>query len=1000
MLKRLLIGLLLITLPVWGIGQSYNFQSFSVEDGLAQSVVNHITEDKFGNMWFATQGGGLSRYNGLGFKTYTKHDGLPSNEIVRVEADDQGNMWIASVGMITRFDGTDFYPYKLPEGAHPAVRQLKYDSSGKIWFAVKNGVGNIENDSISFFNIEALTDEEIFVTDLVFNASGKVYVSTYRQGLWEFAGDSFVKLTTKNLSQVHIHRIFQSKVVPHYYVVTREHLLKYQLDLDRVDTLLIRASIPEKELWINDLAEDQEGFLWLGSHRGAYKLENGQLKSYKEYQGLTNANIGDVFTDSEGCVWFATYSEGVYQYKGETFRYLNKSHGMSSEVVMSIARDHRQNFWFATMGGGLIKVDGQKITNYNEENGYPSNLVGTCVVDQQGNVWAGTQTTGIVKYNHQKFEVFSPENSPVPYNRIFYSVMDQTGNLWFSTLGGIIKYDGRQFSIFFLEEAFKNEVIWTLLPLADGTMLVGGSLGLKIFDGNGFKPFQGHPLLENGTILAITSPDQDNLYIGVMEEGVVHYNRTSGQFQVINRDDGLASNLIYSLIFTDKGNLMVGTERGIDKVSFHENGQVLLIQNYSANEGFFGIETNQEAVFKDLDGSIWFGSIKGAFKYNPEADKINLTEPATHITNIKLFYEDVNWQNYATSTTNWYHLPNDLQLSYNENHLIFEFISSSLKNPEKVRYQYKLEPFDQNWSPPVDKTEAVYSNIPPGQYTFMVKSCNNDGIWNEEPTRFSFIIVTPFWQTWWFYLGLILLTAGILRLIHVQRVRAKLHRYLAYERIKQEESEKIRKSVARDFQDEMSNHLASISMMVQVLKNRLEPSPHEVSNVLNKLEDYSKELYSNAKDFLWSLEPRSDRFDELMIYIKDLGEEIFDQSDIDFVMSCDTNPEQVINLPTGWSRQIILILKEAFYEYLRQDKSSYLELEVKLLNQGYQIVLKEKGIGIPPHKLKNCDFYKKMLRRVKKINNQLRASSPKRGETELVLEGFLPELVHSNQDRS
>ena len=244
---------------------------------------------------------------------------------------------------------------------------------------------------------------------------------------------------------------------------------------------------------------------------------------------------------------------------------------------------------------------------------------------------------------------------------------------------------------------------------------------------------------------------------------------TPDNFITYTDQDGLSSNIIYLMVFDNDENLWVGTEKGLDKITLNGNRQITSIKHYGKLEGFAGIETNQNAVFKDQQGNLWFGTIKGVTKYNPKADKINSIEPRTHITGIRLFFENVNWSlindtsDYYKlqsgqavkaefdSITRWYHLPVNLKLPYYTNHLTFDFIGISYKIPEKVKYQFMLEGLDKDWSPVTSKSEAIYSSIRPGKYTFKVISCNNDGVWNQDPDSFSFVITPPFWQTWWFY---------------------------------------------------------------------------------------------------------------------------------------------------------------------------------------------------------------------------------------------------------
>ena len=143
--------------------------------------------------------------------------------------------------------------------------------------------------------------------------------------------------------------------------------------------------------------------------------------------------------------------------------------------------------------------------------------------------------------------------------------------------------------------------------------------------------------------------------------------------------------------------------------------------------------------------------------YDPKKTESNLLEPETHISSIKLFFREIDWrgENYKrfhTDVSSWFNLPSGLVFPHDSNHLSFSFEALSYQVSEKVRYQWKLEGLDKEWSPVSNKTEAVYANIPPGEYLFMVKAMNNDGIWNRTPTTFSFRIKPPWWGTWYFFI--------------------------------------------------------------------------------------------------------------------------------------------------------------------------------------------------------------------------------------------------------
>ena len=221
---------------------------------------------------------------------------------------------------------------------------------------------------------------------------------------------------------------------------------------------------------------------------------------------------------------------------------------------------------------------------------------------------------------------------------------------------------------------------------------------------------------------------------------------------------GLISDNVRSVcVINDK--LYMGTKYGlcVMDLNLYAKGQKKL-HYYNKEDGLVNPDCNLATI--DVAGNIWLSTTGGIYAFNASQTKTNTKETRTYITQINLFFKDVNWLDYV-SETDENGLPIDLKLSYQKNHLTFKFIGINLAAPTKVLYQYKLEGLDKDWSPEINKSEADYSSIPPGTYTFMVRSCNNDGLWNKEPQTFVFTITPPFWKTIWFYTicGVLLMVA-------------------------------------------------------------------------------------------------------------------------------------------------------------------------------------------------------------------------------------------------
>jgi len=347
--------------------------------------------------------------------------------------------------------------------------------------------------------------------------------------------------------------------------------------------------------------------------------------------------------------------------------------------------------------------------------------------------------------------------------------------VWFGTNGGgVSKYDGVTFANFTTKEGLCDNTVSSILEDRGGNLWFGTDGGVSEFDG---KTFTTKEDLSNYIVLSMLEDGEGNLWFGTYGGGVSKYNYPrKGEvesFETFTSRDGLCDDAVLSMVFDDAGNLWIGTNKGVDRfdTSGYKKTGKKIFKHYGREEGFIGIECNQNAVCKDSKGDIWFGTVKRVVKYVSKNDRPNMVEPVTHITNLRLFSGDVDWSIYTDSVSKKSGLPVGLELPYNQNHITFDFIGVSLTIPEKVRYRCKLEGFDKNWSHIMREAHVTYSNLPPGKYTFRVIACNGDDVWNKKPTNYSFAIIPPFWRTWWFYFFCMMAGTGIIYTLVKMRIR-------------------------------------------------------------------------------------------------------------------------------------------------------------------------------------------------------------------------------------
>jgi PAS domain S-box-containing protein len=773
-----------------GFSQLYNFHTYTVEDGLSQSQVRALYQAKSGNLWIGTAGGGITKYNGKKYFNYTSVNGLADNAINSIVGDNWGNIWIATHQGLSRYNGREFKNFSTKNGMpNNQVNALCIDSVGNIWTGTDEGLCIlIPTDSTrNFFKFSTyylkngLPDNKI--NTLFTDRKGKVWIGTDK---------GIAKAEAKNIRNCHFVIMSENDSVTNSKInnITQDQNgYMWFAGIHGVSKLISKGN--EKPKFLNyttkngllsndikSVTADSKGNLWFCNDLGVTRVlfenntDNLQVINYTYRSGLPETTVNTSFEDREGNIWFGT-ENGLTRYSGSRFVVYTKEQGLLNNVIWSLAGDKDGNLLIGT-DDGLCKLDlkggstlfENLVKKYDLDRGSMRALF----VDRESNIWLGT-STGVIKMTLQKSGSYSITrlNSNECFGGMTNCILeDSKGNVWFATSTGLVSYNGSVFKKYTKGEGLPDNKVYSLMEDRKGTLWIGTEKGLCSFDGQGFTKFGSYTGLKL-QVASIVEDELGNLWLGSNSGGGI--TRFDGEnYTNISEADGLISNTVYLLIVDNSGELWIGTNKGLDlfDITHYNKSDSISIRHYSKNEGFTGVECNQNAVYKDFSGKIWFGTVKGVVMYDPKEDLQNLIPPITQFTTVKLFNkEDVDWSKFTDSINPGNGLPVNLKLPYDQNFFTFSFLGVSLTNPERVRYKYKLEGFSDEWSEETAETTVPFPNLPHGKYTFYVKACNNDGVWNKEPVSFTFTITPPFWKTIWFYvLCVCVLGVGIWRFIN------------------------------------------------------------------------------------------------------------------------------------------------------------------------------------------------------------------------------------------
>ena len=519
--------------------------------------------------------------------------------------------------------------------------------------------------------------------------------------------------------------------------------------------------------------------------------------------------------------------------------------------------------------------------------------------------------------------------------------MDSKARVWVGTLNGLSVIDGDSVINYTTSEGLSDDVIWGISEY-DGDIYVTTRKGINVLGSGGVGLLALPDTLFGNRINAFVRDAHGGYWLGYSGHGILHID---GEKNVRNygTDEGLSSDLIYSMNFDAQGNLIVGTERGVDVLQL-ANGQVNHIKSFGQVEGFADLNTTYGATYYD-GARMWFGTDAGAYMFNSDMAEHRSVEPLVYISSVKLYHEDVNWAERGEASSPWLNLPDKLDLSFSDNDVVFQYYATSLRNPEAVRYKYRLLGLDDVWSPVTKSGQAVFTNLSPGTYTFEVLAANSDGQWTSQPASYSFSVIPPFYMRWWFFVCSFVAVLLVIKAVNDYRIKARLDKILTRERIRAEELQKVRKKMARDFHDNLGNQLASISVYANLMQLRLQGQSKEVDDLIGQIQKHAGSLFSGTKDFIWSMDPDSDELNEIYTYIRDFGEDLFNKTTINFYAEAEglnsSHP-----MPSGWSRQLVLIFKEAMTNALKHSQASRVDLKLHVNNASFVFELSDDGVGI------------------------------------------------------
>lgn len=956
-------------LLVWNAAtaQRFPFYNLSVENGLIQSQVQAIRQDKYGNLWIGTLGG-LSRFDGKNFTNYTLRDGMDDNSINALDIDAQGNIWIGTSKGISKFDGQKFKhsSFQAAENNPLAnnVQDMQVANDGSVWCTVgggnKNKIYHIQNGKNTALD---LPGEDTIVTSVLptgnelwaTKVDGKIFHMV--AGRW----DSINLPISAKYKRVPVPIKMYKDRGNRMWLLTNLGL--YRIENGKAILHNIQGRALDDLPVLLCMTQDSAGTYWLGTRSGVLKMTNNSIEAYNKRNGLSDNIFRDILTDAEGNVWMASDGQGLFRFSGSPFSILDESMGLPSAQVMGITADRTGRMYFGTYDAGI----------YSFENGIigklpfpsiPSTTI-TAVRYLNNTLWIGTRN-GLWSYNSTfQYHSFAPA---LLLNSVSCLYSDTSHRLWIGYINGFAIHDKDSF----ITVPLKGAVIGDFIQIGQDSTLVATNSstysGVQLYHDGVLMPLKTNSAIDSAQVQCFTMRGSQ-LWVGTSDNGLICYNMRSGKYFVLNKNNGLKSDFIYNIITDNAGNIWTGTGYGIHKVTM--NGDRPSVSFYGKEEGMKGMESNHNAIYKMHDGSIWFGTTNGAVHYNPNSGAITTKPISIVLQSVKVFGESITDTTLYDSTGAWYKVPYGLRLPFRKNNVTFTYQAVSLGGGDQLLYRYHMEGLEAPWSDWSQSNAVTYSALPPGQYTLRVQCRTMSNSDYASELSYSFEIITPFQKTNWF--KLIILAGCILLGVSLQYIvnTRKQNRIKLLDSLRREEQAKVRQRTAEDFHDEVGNKLTRINVLANVLKNKIQLTP-DTKRIIDQIQDNTGQLYSGTKDILWSLKPSNDNLYQVLHRIRDFGVELFQDTEVDFQFIGTEDKWKDFTLPMDFSRNLIMIFKEALNNCLKYSGATLVKLEVTLQNHDLlHLVLTDNGQGFDIEHTKKGHGIDNMNVRAKRINARL-----------------------------
>lgn len=943
----------------------YTFRNFGVEHGLPDRRVQDFLETREGERWIATYGG-IVLFN---------PNGQPSSQILKVSeinTDEKANQR----PMFTTLT------FAENESSARYVIKLLQDHAGTIWMGTHQGLFRLarEGKTVRLYSVDiGLPDDgtHAIIYSLYEDKYGTLWIGS-EDGLYRRWADGHVEHYAENLKipRSPVRSIFADEQENIWVAVQTKGLYRLTANgsLQKPHTEAYFTKNGTNELWINDIIQTDKDEFWLANSDGIIDFFPYEADKSKRFQTYTRSSgigfnyVNDLMSDNSGNVWLGTRRRGAIKISRNGFSSYGTADGIA--FVRSIFEDNNGELCFSGFVtnseldrlGAKVKIPSEfapyfyRLGKFKDKEfawvhpNFPSlDYYGwgdkqIALQDKTGEWWIATgkgllrfpKTENIEDLKKTKPKKIYTTRGGLTSDDIFRIYEDSHGDIWIAADSvedkGLHLWERKTETFRNMMKAEGAEGFSKLRPHSfredrDGNIWIGFSEnGLARYRNGRFDFFTNADGLPKGWILDLLTDDAGRLWMASTLGGLARIDAPSEErphITIYDKTRGLSSNKVTAVTKDKQGFIYAATDYGIDRLQ-PENNQ---IKHFKFADGAVG---EIYAAYCDSSGTLWFGSSNGLTRFIPEPD-IKPVAANVFIDSLTIAGKKEPLSVLGETEIN---LPD---LAPNQNQLQIDFVALNYTSGETLRYQYKLEGADHDWSKPTEQREVNYSNLADGSYKFLVRvvSAGEESV--SRTAVVSFRILPPIYKRWWFIAFCVLLFGSIAFAVYRYRVARLL------------EMANMRTRIATDLHDDIGANLTRIALLSEVAKQQLAQNENAENgtNPLSSIANIARESVSSMSDIVWAINPERDHLIDLIRKMRQHSDEIFTLREIQLKFNAP-DPETNLKLGVAARRDLLLIFKEAVNNAARHSNCSKVEINFRVESRMLSLTIADDGKGFAP----------------------------------------------------